>query len=603
MAREQLIINGLDLMAGTQWDVEDFAPALAAPIGDNPDVPGRQGVVWRPKRPGPATFTVTMWIGDPQWTRQQVWTQWETILAAITPAAGLASVTWVLDDGTTRTCDAERVGDITPTRIGTKGYRAQLEFTVPAGYWTGGPPPPAATPASAILRLYNSADTAVGDITEYDQLVVSRSRKPDPDSVEVTVRRGTPSADLLDSDWLYARVVDGGVVRPWVFVLDEDSEDYRDREGDVRPIRGVFVGLERWLDHAIVYPETAEAGDTGTAVGGDGSFMGHRFANANAGRVMNILMNRAHARGAIPNVVEFFNGTTDSAGAAWTEEDEFDETYTVGVGYRSVLDSLSGIGWCETRFNGFEMQVYRPGTLGQDRPGVVLQSTVYVQAAPRIKRRMEAKSTMLVHGDDLALYERVDATAVGSMGRREGFYRRGGVYQIGTITKLARLALNAQRAMPESLTVTMLADECPHTPGVDFDVWDTIRWDGLPGEPLRVNTITQRWTAQGEQTLELELLDRVADRADRLRKLLERVRQPDAPDAKLPKPIAPIPTIPSPGDGGRGDQWWDDIGDKYNDWVDNGGGWGGGLPPILHVGPEPPTQGELFWFDTDDFSV
>lgn len=615
MARESLVVNGLDLMAGDNWDVEDFSPALAPPVGENPTVPGRNGTIWRAKRPGPASFTVTMWIGNPAWTRQQVWVQWENILNAVTDTQALMSVTWTLSDGSTRTCQAERIGDVTPTRIGTKGWRAQLEFTIPAGYWTGGPEPAAVGAPPAFMRLYNSAGAPIGDITQYDEMTLSRARKPDPDSASVTVRRNTPSAALLDGDWVYAQPVIGGSVKPWVFVLDEDSEDEWSQDQTVRPVRASFVGLEAWLDHAIIYPENADPANTGAEVSTDTTdgltvVLGHRFNDANAGTIIKTLVDRAHARNALADISIDFTGVSDSASNSWTTDDEFDETYTIGSSYKTVIDAIAGIGWCDYRFNGFTLQVYRPGTLGVDRPGVVFTAAQCVQSAPRTKRRMDAKSTMLVHGDGEALYERVDATAVANLGRREGFYRRGGVYQLGTITKLSQLALDSQKLIPESLTLTMVADAAGQVPGADFDLWDTVRWDQTGAEPLRVNTITQRWDAQGQQLLELELLDRISDRADRLRKLLERVRQPDAPDAVLPKPIEPIPTIP-PNDGSydwpglpdANDPIWSDIGDA-NGWTGGGGGIGGGLG-LFYVQPDEPlgTPVGTGWFDTDEVSV
>lgn len=450
--------------------------------------------------------------------------------------------------------------------------------------------------SSAFLRLYNAADDVIGDVWQYDELTLSRARKPDPDAVTVTVRRTTPSASLLEQDWVFARPVINGEVKPWVFVLDEDTEDERDADQQARAIRASFRGIESYLEHAVVYPENHDPATTGAEVStatrdGLPVVLGHRFADDSAGWVMRTLVNRARRRGALPLMQVDFTRDVDSSGSTWDPEETFDEVFSVGVSYKSVLDSMAGVGWCEYRFNQFTLQLYRPGTLGVDRPGVVLESLGYVQAAPRTKRRLEAKSSMLVHGDQEALFERVDAAASATIGRREGFYRRGNVYQLETIRKLARLSLNAQKNVLESLTLTLVADECPYLPDDDFDVWDTIRWDGLPGEPLRVNTITQRWTAQGEQTIELELLDRLSDRADRLNKLLERVRQPDAPDAILPKPISPIPTIP-PDD------------DYEYPWPGGGGGDGGAFGFVYIQPNEPPgvPRGTL-WFDTDDYSV
>lgn len=139
MARESLTINGFDLMAGTDWDVDEFTIHTPPPVGENPTVPGRAGAIWVPKRHGPGSFTVSLWVGNPGWTRQQVWVQWETIVAAVATPGALSTVVWTLVDGSTRTCQAALKGRIEPAAIGSKGYRAMLEFTVPGSYWAGTP--------------------------------------------------------------------------------------------------------------------------------------------------------------------------------------------------------------------------------------------------------------------------------------------------------------------------------------------------------------------------------------------------------------------------------------------------------------------------------
>lgn len=136
MARESLTIGGLDLMAGANWDVEDIQITSPAPVGDNPIVAGRIGSLWHAKSLGQAGFTVTMWIGNPSYTRQQVWVLWEQIAAAVWQPETLLTAVWTLSDGATRTAQVELVGDVAPQRIGTKGWRVTLEFGIPSGEWT-----------------------------------------------------------------------------------------------------------------------------------------------------------------------------------------------------------------------------------------------------------------------------------------------------------------------------------------------------------------------------------------------------------------------------------------------------------------------------------
>lgn len=455
----------------------------------------------------------------------------------------------------------------------------------------------------AVLRLFSSTDTVLGDIREYEELIRTKTRAPESGSIVLSVRRGTPGAELLDRDMLFARLVVGGVQQDDVYVLDTDSDDDRDADGDSRIIKATFPSIEKWFQTAVVYPETASAGETGNDVGGEGSRMFHKFADKNAGQVMKTFIDRAKARGALKRVTYDFTATHDSNGTAWTTDDEFDEAYSVGISYLQVLNALAGIGWCDYWFDGFTLQLFRHDTIGTDQTGVVLRRGREVQKGPRQRRRLGARTTMLVHGEDLALYEHTDPTAIANLERREGFYKRANVYQQGTITKLAINALKAQKETSEAITLTLSPDACPYTPGVDFDLWDYIYYDQRAFtsgelEPLRVNTITERWDSSGERLLEVEVLDRIADRVDRLTKLLERITQPDSPAPTLPDRIAPIPVIPPGGDTptwpGYPDYGSPDFGD---------GGFLSGYGLIYVQASEPTGPVGTGWFDTDDIGV
>lgn len=137
MARESLTIRGYNLMEGTYRDVEvvTFRPAVTQE--DNPTVSGRTGSIWRRKHHGAGGFAVNMWVGHPTETLAEVQARFDDVLRVVNQPHSLAPVVWTQSDGTTRSCDAELVGSIEPTPIGTKGFRAQLEFNIPAAYWFG----------------------------------------------------------------------------------------------------------------------------------------------------------------------------------------------------------------------------------------------------------------------------------------------------------------------------------------------------------------------------------------------------------------------------------------------------------------------------------
>lgn len=137
MARESLTINGYDLMDGTYRDVEVFTTRTPAPIGENPTVTGRTGSIPRRKRHGQGGFRVNLWVGHPDETRSEIQTRWDNIVRVVNQPHDTSTVVWTLSDGSTRTCEAELTGEIEPTPIGQRGYRAQLQFNIPAAYWFG----------------------------------------------------------------------------------------------------------------------------------------------------------------------------------------------------------------------------------------------------------------------------------------------------------------------------------------------------------------------------------------------------------------------------------------------------------------------------------
>lgn len=153
MAREQLWINGYNLMDGQFRDTEVVSFRSPAPVGENPTVAGRTGAIYRRKRHGPGGFRVNMWLGDQSAALEEVRGMWDDLLRMVNQPNNLATVTWVLSDGSTRTCYAENVGEIEPAALGVKGVRAQLEFSIPDAYWWGADGSASGTGASGTVDL------------------------------------------------------------------------------------------------------------------------------------------------------------------------------------------------------------------------------------------------------------------------------------------------------------------------------------------------------------------------------------------------------------------------------------------------------------------
>lgn len=164
--RERWFADGWEFTEGNIRDVEYRSGQLGTPAkrGSNAVVNNRAGEVWRPKKDGPGTFTLEVWLGTYQRQAQQLW---DELLRAVTPGHRL--VTWrrVTADGENRTCLGEVTGSLQPTAIAQAGYRASIEVTVPGSYWRGDQ-----------LLSVSSPTTGPATSRELDLSVFSRSTAP-----------------------------------------------------------------------------------------------------------------------------------------------------------------------------------------------------------------------------------------------------------------------------------------------------------------------------------------------------------------------------------------------------------------------------------------
>lgn len=124
----------------------------------------RAGEVWRPKKHGPGTFTLEVWLGTYQRQAQQLW---DELLQAVDSPHRL--ITWrrVTADGENRTCLGEVTGSLQPSAVGQSAYRASIEVTVPGAYWKGDQ-----------LLTVTSPTTGAALTRDMDLSVFSRSTGP-----------------------------------------------------------------------------------------------------------------------------------------------------------------------------------------------------------------------------------------------------------------------------------------------------------------------------------------------------------------------------------------------------------------------------------------
>ena len=155
--RERWFADDYELTDGDVMDVEYRDGTLVTPAarGSNVVVNNRTGEQWRPKRHGPCTFTLQVWLGTYQRQAQQLW---DDLLAAVVQPHRL--VTWrrITAAGESRYCYGEVVGALQPTAIGQAAYRASIDVVVPGGYWRGDQlqvvtVPAGADPAGTVIDL------------------------------------------------------------------------------------------------------------------------------------------------------------------------------------------------------------------------------------------------------------------------------------------------------------------------------------------------------------------------------------------------------------------------------------------------------------------
>lgn len=134
--RERWFADDWEFTEGDVRDVEYRSGQLRTPEkrGNNAVVANRPGEVWRPKKHGAGSFTLQVWLGTYQREAQLLW---DELLRAVDQPHRL--ITWrrVTADGDNRFCQGEVTGALEPTAVGQAAYRAEIEVTVPAGYWYG----------------------------------------------------------------------------------------------------------------------------------------------------------------------------------------------------------------------------------------------------------------------------------------------------------------------------------------------------------------------------------------------------------------------------------------------------------------------------------
>lgn len=237
------------------------------------------------------------------------------------------------------------------------------------------------------------------------------------------------------------------------------------------------------------------------------------FQDLNAGVILSSLLAAASARGAFSGLTySSFNGTTDSAGAAW-DPASFDARYELGSNnVLDVLDRLADQGFIEWGFDGRALKVYNPGTyLAEDRS--IPSSTEYVDFLPgrdvvAVPYRVtweELNYRVTVVGADVATITMDDNTTPSPWGEWERYISAGGVSDSPTLSEIGAAALAKGHQPRQGVTATFVPRLGAWSPFIDYQVGDYVAAPGPTGvlEKQRILQITLNRKDQLDGSLSL----------------------------------------------------------------------------------------------------
>ncbi|MFF2620082.1 hypothetical protein [Kitasatospora sp. NPDC058046] len=384
------------------------------------------------------------------------------------------------------------------------------------------------------LRISSPSGNLLG-LLPYPADLKTQAEHNGAGALTFTYPRNAPGAGLLSGDDPRLSLVIDGAEQPERYLLEDDGDDPADDAGEARPVQVGCRGALALLERAVIYP----VGHTpGQAVQGlDAHFP---FVNATPGAILATLLQRAQARGALPEVTWDFTSAADSAGRPWPTT--YTVQYDAGGDLLKTVAAITGAGWADVRMEGYRLRAYVPDTVcATDHPGIVLYLGRDVLKGPRQRSRRSVRSHLLAVGDSGNLAEVVNPTAAARYGRREAFDGRGGITDGATLAELARVTLGGMGSASEGFTIELDPAATRHRPGIDYRPGDYIRYDQRRTdptslEPLRVRTIATTYDDAGQPTSSLELNDLFVEQRIRVQRQLDALTNGSATASRTPLP-------------------------------------------------------------------
>ncbi|WP_314647609.1 hypothetical protein [uncultured Microbacterium sp.] len=236
------------------------------------------------------------------------------------------------------------------------------------------------------------------------------------------------------------------------------------------------------------------------------------FTDVTPGYIVHTLLTEAKSRGAVEGVTWTFTATHDSTGAAWPKAVTIDLPPD-----QSALDTLGVLvdtGHIDWTTRGRELVLYLKENAGRRHPFTVGKRAL---ERPFRSSLTDAATAVTVRLDDGKFIRKAGNTSIG-LGVLERAISASGVTDDATANVLldAELAAGAPKS---ELTISENAETLDRVPLVNYDLgdWVWVRRGGA-GENVRVSGVQVRKTKGESPTIDIILMDKIADNAARLAK-------------------------------------------------------------------------------------
>jgi hypothetical protein len=167
------------------------------------------------------------------------------------------------------------------------------------------------------------------------------------------------------------------------------------------------------------------------------------YTGKNMGYIVNDLLVKAKARGALPRYTWDFDASEDSEGNSWTYH--VDLTIDSGKTYLDLLKELASNGWLEFRVDKRVIRVWDANKMGVDRSigptPLHFRKGRDVKDSPRNISSKGLKTYTLVSGGDNVVFAEFSSDAEATYGRRESYLSVASAKHTGFFGAISTFAL------------------------------------------------------------------------------------------------------------------------------------------------------------------